>query len=57
LIQSRASNFLKHADRDPDAILEDVNEEINDSSIFLAIAYSSALMARTNARRCASEIL
>jgi hypothetical protein len=40
---NRASNFLKHADRDPDAILEDVNEEINDSSIFLAIAYYADL--------------
>ena len=42
---NRASNFLKHADRDPDATLEDVNDEINDSSIFLAIAYYADLSA------------
>jgi hypothetical protein len=42
---NRASNFLKHADRDPDATLEDVNEEINDSAIFIAVAYYGDLSA------------
>jgi hypothetical protein len=42
---TRASNFLKHADRDPDEILEDVSEEINDSAIFFAIAYYADLSA------------
>jgi hypothetical protein len=36
---NRAGNFLQHADRDPDAILEDVDEGINDPAIFFAIAY------------------
>lgn len=40
---NRASNFLKHADRDPDEFLEDVNEEINDVAIFFAIAYYADL--------------
>ena len=40
---NRASNFLKHADRDPDAMLEDVSAEINDSAIFFAIVYYADL--------------
>ena len=40
---NRASNFLKHADRDPDAMLDDVSEEINDSAIFVAIGYYADL--------------
>jgi hypothetical protein len=43
---NRASNFLKHADRDPDASLEDVREEINDSAIFVALAYYADLAGR-----------
>lgn len=46
----RASNFLKHADRDPDATLEDVHEEINDSSLFLAIAYYADLSSEPISR-------
>jgi hypothetical protein len=38
-VMNRASNFLKHADRDPDGKLEDVRVEINDAAIFVAIAY------------------
>jgi hypothetical protein len=33
---SRAANFFKHADSDPDAILEDVQEEVNDVFILFA---------------------
>jgi hypothetical protein len=47
---NRASNFLKHADRDPDAILEDVNEEINDSAIFFAITYYADLSPESISR-------
>jgi hypothetical protein len=45
---TRASNFLKHADRDPDAKLEDVREEINDSAIFVASAYYADLTGRVS---------
>jgi hypothetical protein len=47
---NRASNFLKHADRDPDAILEDVNEEINDAAIFFAINYYGDLNPESTSR-------
>jgi len=40
---NRASNFLKHADRDPDESLEGINEEINDPSIFMAALYYTDL--------------
>ena len=33
---SRAANFFKHANSDPDAILEDVQEEVNDVLILFA---------------------
>ncbi len=47
---NRASNFLKHADRDPDALLEDVSAEINDSAIFFAIVYYADLSASSESR-------
>ena len=40
---NHASNFLKHADRDPDARLEDVNEDINEPTIFVASLYYTDL--------------
>jgi hypothetical protein len=40
---NRASNFLKHADRDSDAMLEDVSDEVNDSAILFAILYYADL--------------
>lgn len=33
---NRAANFFKHADSDPEAILEDVQEEVNDVLILFA---------------------
>lgn len=36
---NRAANFLKHADQDPSDILEGVQEEINDSMLFMACIY------------------
>lgn len=36
---NRAANFLKHADEDPDGILEDVQEELNDSMLMFACMY------------------
>lgn len=47
---NRASNFLKHADRDPEGILEDVSEEINDGAIFFAITYYADLSAEPISR-------
>jgi len=40
---NHASSFLKHADRDPDARLEDVNEDINEPTIFVASLYYADL--------------
>lgn len=36
---NRAANFFKHADRDPDDILEKVKEEVNDVLILFACFY------------------
>lgn len=36
---NRAANFFKHADEDPDGILEDIQEELNDSMLMLACMY------------------
>lgn len=36
---NRASNFLKHADRDPDSILSDFDEEVNDWTLFMGCYY------------------
>jgi hypothetical protein len=44
---SRAANFFKHADRDPDDILEGVQEEVNDYLIFLSLALHEDLGQRT----------
>lgn len=33
------SNFLKHADRDPDGIHDGVDEEVNDVTLFVACLY------------------
>lgn len=35
-VMNKFANFLKHADRDPDQILDEVDETINDIEIFLA---------------------
>jgi hypothetical protein len=42
-VVNRASNFLKHADRDPQAMLDDVRAEINDAAIFMAASYYADL--------------
>ena len=39
-------NFFKHADKDPEDILDTVDEEINDFWLFLAIRYYDALGER-----------
>lgn len=36
---NKAANFLKHADKDPDSILSDFNEEANDWILFMACNY------------------
>jgi hypothetical protein len=36
---NRAPNFLKHAENDPSGILEDVQEELNDSMLMMACMY------------------
>ena len=36
---NRAANFLKHAEADPDDILEGVQEEVNDSALVMACMY------------------
>jgi hypothetical protein len=36
---NRAANFFKHADRDPEEILDHVKEEFNDFTIFLAVLH------------------
>ena len=36
---NRASNFLKHADKDPDSIYDDFNEESNDWILLIACYY------------------
>jgi hypothetical protein len=33
------ANFLKHADRDPDGFLENIDEEANEGSLFMACLY------------------
>jgi hypothetical protein len=33
------ANFLKHADRDPDQILDNIHEEVNDVLLFMACMY------------------
>lgn len=35
-VMHRPANFLKHANHDPDAILDGVQEEFNDGTLFLA---------------------
>ncbi len=35
----KAANFLKHADKDPDAILSDVEESVNDAAFLIACLY------------------
>ena len=34
--RNRAANFFKHADKDADAILDDIEEEANDILLFIA---------------------
>ncbi len=33
------ANFLKHADKDPDAIIDNIQEEFNDAILFVASLY------------------
>ena len=33
------ANFLKHADEDPDSIIDNIQEEVNDAILFLATLY------------------
>jgi len=33
------ANFLKHANKDPDAIIDNIQEEVNDAILFLASLY------------------
>jgi hypothetical protein len=47
-VMNRASNFLKHADRDPQALLEDVRAEINDGAIFMAASYYADLSGKVS---------
>lgn len=44
---ARAANFFKHADRDPDDILEGVHEEVNDHMIFISIILHDDFGQRT----------
>ena len=41
---NRVSNFLKHADRDPDATLDDVNEGTNAATLFVVSIYYTELV-------------
>jgi hypothetical protein len=41
---NRVSNFLKHADRDPDATLDDVNEGTNEATLFVVSIYYTELV-------------
>ena len=36
-VLSRAANFFKHADRDPDDVLNGVHEEVNEFMIFMSL--------------------
>ena len=49
---NRVSNFLKHADRDPDATLDDVNEGTNEATLFVvSIYYTELVCAPSDAMR------
>lgn len=40
---NRAGNFFKHADRDPDGVLQDMPEEENEALIFIALSIHDGL--------------
>jgi hypothetical protein len=46
---NRASNFLKHADRDPDERLADIAEDVNGPTIFVATCYYADLAREVSA--------
>jgi len=45
-VMHRPSNFLKHADNDPNETLENVQEEFNDATLFLAVCWYQELGAQ-----------
>jgi hypothetical protein len=45
---NRASNFLKHADRDPEATLENVDEAVNEPTLHLACLYYLGLAGQAS---------
>jgi len=40
---NRPANFLKHADKDPDDILDNIDEKLNDIKIFISCLYYTDL--------------
>jgi hypothetical protein len=45
---NKHADFLKHADRDPDAVLEDFNEESNDLTLLIATHLYQSLTGATS---------
>jgi len=43
---NRSTNFLKHADKDPEALLENIDEEANEGILFIASLYYQDLRHR-----------
>jgi hypothetical protein len=55
-LMNRGADFFKHADRDPDEILDDVDEEANDALLFLATGHYADLGYTPTLEMCMLQV-